>query len=68
MTLMLLAANTAGCMPHAPKLFFYETTKDATGKLYLCSLFELGKDHRVFMKLTTGGQKSVACILNTLRS
>jgi hypothetical protein len=30
---MLLADNAGGCMPHAPNLFFPETTKIATGRL-----------------------------------
>jgi len=34
MTLMLLADNTIGCMPHA-LIYFYETTKSATTVLRL---------------------------------
>jgi hypothetical protein len=52
MTPVLLAANAAGCTPRVSNLFFMKHQKLFQAH-YASTAFELSKDSRVFMKLTT---------------
>jgi hypothetical protein len=57
---MLLAANAAGCPLHAtrPKYIFYETTKIATGMIWLYTLW-INLVSKVFMKSTIFVSKKI---------